>query len=183
MTEEQMKKVKKLRKVGILCLHCIRNLAFYRERREELFKPPENQFWRTVDGNFIDICVLEWCKLFADTKAKHYWKKFVRDKDQFLTVLLKELNCTEDQFTNYINEMKSYRDKFLAHLDDENIMNIPLLDKAEKSIIHLYHYLLTHEEEENCFSDAPNIEEYFYNSSSEAKAIISKICESRQHDE
>lgn len=76
--------------------------------------------------------------------------------------------------------MKSYRDKFLAHLDDENIMSIPHLDKAEKSIIHLYRYLLTHEEEENCFSDAPSIEEYFCNSSSEAKAINNKICESRQ---
>lgn len=175
MTGEQMKKVKKLRKVGILCLHCIRNLAYYRERRVELFKPPENQFWRTVDGNFIDICVLEWCKLFADTQGKHYWKKVVRDKDLFFTDLLKELACTDDQFTKYINEMRSYRDKFLAHLDDENIMNIPRLDKAEKSIIHLYRYLLTHEKEENCFSDAPNIEEYFSNNSAEAKTIMGKI--------
>lgn len=102
-------------------------------------------------------------------------EKVVRDKDQFFTALLKELDCTDVQFKNYINEMRSYRDKFLAHLDDENIMNIPRLEKVEKSIIHLYCYLLTHEEEDNCFSGAPNIEEYFVNSSAEAKTIMGKI--------
>lgn len=163
--------IQRLRKTALLCLHCIRNLAYYRERREELLNPRENQFWRTVDSNFLDICVLEWCKLFADTRGKHHWAKVITDKDRFLNTLLAELGCDEVQFKNFIDAIKTYRDKYVAHLDHENTMNIPYLDKVEKSVIHLYNSLLDHEEVESCFSDAPNIAGYFLQHSSEAKNI------------
>jgi hypothetical protein len=52
-------------------------------------------FWRAVSGNFIDICVLEWCKLFADPNGKHHWSKIVSDPTSFKTQLLDHLGIDE----------------------------------------------------------------------------------------
>jgi hypothetical protein len=61
-----MSRQNRLRRVLILCCSFARNLACYRiGRRSEylhLMKPeqkPTFNFWRVVNGNFIDMCVLE----------------------------------------------------------------------------------------------------------------------------
>jgi hypothetical protein len=36
---------------------------------------PESELWATLNSNFLDIAVLEWCKLFTDAKAYHNWRK------------------------------------------------------------------------------------------------------------
>jgi hypothetical protein len=66
----------RVRRLFILCNHFLRNLAFYRTgwRRggvdqEPTLRRKESQFWVNVNGNFIDICALEWCKLFGDKKG------------------------------------------------------------------------------------------------------------------
>jgi hypothetical protein len=60
------------------------NLAYYRvgRRGEHLHLQDYRErgnFWRVVIGNFIEICVLEWRKLFADPKGKHHWSKIISD--------------------------------------------------------------------------------------------------------
>src|SRR4030042_2854823 len=150
MTREQ-----RLRRVAIICCHCLQNIGFYRagwRRGSLVFK---GQFWINVNGNFIDICVLEWCKLFGDSRGKHYWRKVISDPTAFFNGFLQKLGMTEDELNAYVNKMKGYRDKFIAHLDSEEIMNIPRLDVAKNSISYLYNYLLTHEDEGDYFIDAP----------------------------
>jgi hypothetical protein len=151
-----MTRRQRLRRVGILCCHFLRNLAFYKagwRKRELRFK---DQFWVNVSGNFIDLCVLEWCKLFGDKRGQHYWQKVVTDQTAFLCDLLHAVGQTEGEFDSYIEEMKTYRDKFIAHLDSEEVMNIPKLRVARTSVSFLYDYLLANEEEDNCFHDAPS---------------------------
>jgi hypothetical protein len=140
-----------------------------------LLNSHENQFWRAVDGKFLDMCVLEWCKLFVDKNGKHHWRKVVTDKCRFLSGLLKEMNCNEEEFERYISEMKVYRDKFVAHLDDENTGYYPRLDFAKISSIYLYEYLLANEAEDDCFHDAPDIRECFSQSSAEGNRIYNLI--------
>jgi hypothetical protein len=71
----------RLRRVVILCCQFIRNLAYYRVGGQYPtgWKAPPLQptasFWRIVNGNFIDACVLEWCKLLGDTKGQHCWDR------------------------------------------------------------------------------------------------------------
>ena len=114
-----------------------------------------DQFWVNANGNFIDICVLEWCKLFGDKRGQHSWKKVITNQDAFLKGLLLAVGKTQPEFDSYIEEMKTYRDKFVAHLDSEEVMNIPKLKIAKKSVLFLYSYLLANEEETNSFHDAP----------------------------
>jgi hypothetical protein len=80
----------RLRRVVIVCCLFARNLAYYLVGRTQEYlhywTPSWNasaNFWRATNANFIVICVLEWCKLFADKQGKHYWKKIVTDAESF----------------------------------------------------------------------------------------------------
>ncbi len=53
--------------------------------------------------------------------------------------------------------MRTYRDKFIAHLDLEPTMFIPNnLKLAQKSVEYLYHYILAEEDEGGFFNGAPS---------------------------
>lgn len=105
---------------------------------------------------------MEWCKLFGDIRGKHHWKKVVTDEKSFYRNLLQEVGLSESEFDSYIEEMKTCRDKFVAHLDSENIAQIPKLEVTHNSASYLYDYLLEHEEINSCFSDAPTSSRKFY---------------------
>ena len=125
----------RLRRVVILCRNFALNLAYCRvgqkaEHRHLLDYQKRGNFWRTANGNFIDICALEWCKLFADPKGKHHWSKIVSGPADFKSQRLNHLGIDEARFQKEIEVMKQYRDKFLAHLDSDEVMNIPALDDA-----------------------------------------------------
>lgn len=161
MTSRQL-----LRRVGILCCHFLRNLAFYKAGWKKGALVTNDQFFVNANGNFLDICVLEWCKLFGDKRGQHYWQKVITDQDAFFVGLLQSLKLTETEFEDYINTMRTYRDKFVAHLDAEEVMNLPKLRTARKSVSFLYEYLLAHEEIDGCFHDAPKKASRFYEHSS-----------------
>ncbi len=170
MTRRQL-----LRRVGILCCHFLRNLAFYKagwRKGELIFK---DQFWVNANGNFLDICVLEWCKLFGDKRGKQHWRKVITNQDSFFDGLLQAVKLTEAEFEAYIQEMRAYRDKFVAHLDAEEVMHPPKLRAARKSVAFLYDYLLSNEEEDACFHDAPPKASQFYeNFACQGKRVYSK---------
>ncbi|MHB1331050.1 MAG: hypothetical protein ACYCY1_00515 [Sulfuriferula sp.] len=155
-----------LRRVGILCCHFLRNLAFYEAGWKKGELVTNDQFFVNANGNFLDICVLEWCKLFADNREKHHWRKAITDQAAFFAALLPTLKLTEAEFESYIDAMRTYRDKFVAHLDLEETMYPPKLRTARKSVSFLYEYLLAHEEVDGCFHNAPQrasrFYEYFY---------------------
>ena len=157
-----MKRKNFIRMVATLCLYCLRNMAYYRAGWNEGSLKRRTQFWVGVNGNFIDICVLEWCKLFGDLRGKHSWKRSVSDPESFLDGLLKDLVLAEDDFNAYIMEMRTYRDKYVAHLDSFEKIHRPKLDIAKKSVIYLYNYLLKHEDQGGYFIDAPRDVSKFY---------------------
>ena len=80
-----------VRKLCLLCCHCVRNIAYYRvgfvNEDGSGYLKQRTQFGATVNGNMLDIAVLEWCKLFADRKARHHWKRFVHTDDEQRTFL------------------------------------------------------------------------------------------------
>jgi hypothetical protein len=157
-----MTRIKRLRRTLILCCHCLRNLAFYNAGPRNAAPRPKKQFWVNVGDNFLDIAVLEWCKLFADSRGKHFWRKTISDPAAFWDGLLQKLGQSEAQFDDFVNQMRTYRDKFVAHLDSEEVMHIPRLDVAINSVVYLYDYLLAHEEEHGCFWDASGSASSFY---------------------
>jgi hypothetical protein len=169
-----MNRRKRLRKAGHLCLHCLRNLAFFRAWEKDKSTRRTHQYWITAGNNFLDIAVLDWCKLFADRNAKHHWRKLVEEHATFQNGMMVKLQLTEEKFEQYIKEMRTYRDKFIAHLDDENTMNIPNLLPAHRSAVYLYHWLLKNENDCDAFFDAPsNATTFFKTLLTQGKAIHS----------
>ena len=134
----------RVRRTAILCGHCLRNIAFYRAgwlpTRSDI--RVRRQFWIGANGAFIDLAILEWCKLFADPKSQHYWSRSVADKSAFAAALYRQLRLTELEFAAYIESFKQPRDKFIAHLDAEPTMSLPRLRVARASAAFLYDHLL-----------------------------------------
>jgi hypothetical protein len=138
----------RLWRVLILCRNFAANLAYYRVGRRQEYLPLQKlseNFWRVVSGNAIDICVLEWCKLFADPNGKHHWSSIVTDPAKFKAELLRLLGIDEAGLDNEIEVMRKYRDKFLAHLDSDETMNIPGLDIAKQSVWFYFDYVVGNE--------------------------------------
>jgi len=141
----------RLRRVVILCVAFMRNLAYLRGANEapagwsknggELVLP-DASFWITAANNALDMCVLSFCKLFNDEKGKHFWKTVVSNCDGFKAELMQKLGFTEEQYLSYLETFKEYRDKFVAHLDDGRTMHTPQLDAAKIAVQHLHAWLV-----------------------------------------
>ncbi|MGA7675969.1 MAG: hypothetical protein WCA78_13105 [Rhizomicrobium sp.] len=52
---------------------------------------------------------------------------------------------TQNEFDSFVMKMRSYRDRFVAHLDDERTMVIPELEATKTSISFLYSFLVARE--------------------------------------
>lgn len=150
----------RVRGVGLLCCHCVRNVAYYRAGWVDGQFISNDDFWRNANSNFLDIAVLEWCKLFADRNGKHHWKKVVPAPDNFLSALLQEIGITEGVYNAHCEETKTYRDKFVSHLDAERMMHIPRLDVVIDSTMFLYD--LVKNEYQEYLPDAPQNLRAFY---------------------
>jgi hypothetical protein len=164
----------RLRRVVLLCGHFARNLAYYRAGHGRLTKtsPP---FWITVDANFIDMAVIEWCKLLGDRKGKHFWANVVTDASRFESAMLLHLGVTADQHAAYVDEMRAYRDKFLAHLDDLEVMNVPFLDRAQAAVEFYHRYVVQHEAAAGDLAGLPtDLADYYADCFSEARAILDR---------
>jgi hypothetical protein len=179
MNPPAMPRKDRLRRVVILCRDFARNLAYYRtgQRREHqgLLDPAKNtsaNFWRVMNGNCIDVCVLEWCKLFADGKGKHYWANVVTDQADFQKSLLDHLGLGAAAFQQEIETMRRYRDKFLAHLDSDYTMNVPTLDVAKKAVWFFHAHIVSHEAKSEDLAGLPvQLDEGYKESEAEAEAV------------
>ena len=133
-----MDRTTRLRRVGILCCHFVRNYSYYKAGWDKSEIKAKDQFWVSLNGNFLDIAVLEWCKLFGDYKDKHHWKKIMHADQTFKQRMFDELDIKQIDLDKIHGSIKSYRDKFVAHLDSERVMNIPKLQEGLPLVYFYY---------------------------------------------
>jgi hypothetical protein len=67
---------------------------------------------------------------------------------------------TPDDLDNYIALIRAYRDKFVAHLDEEKIANIPKLKLAEECVELLHTYIRQRESDSLNLPSAPRSYRY-----------------------
>ena len=151
----------RIRRVAILCCHCVRNIAYYRAGTEFRDSWKAKDFWRNANSNFLDIAVLEWCKLFTDRRGKHSWKKVVPNPDSFMESFYEATGSSEEKFSEYIQEMKTYRNRSVAHLDEDKKTHIPRLETAIHSTVYLYNCLA--KDHADYLLDAPSDLQSYYN--------------------
>jgi hypothetical protein len=152
------------RRVARLCCHCLRNLAYYRAWYEE-GKPHENRnFWVNANGNFVEIALLEWCKVFGEWNGAYHFRKVVGDPDAVRVALLAAVGKTQQEWEDYIAAMKKYRDKFVAHWDEDvDGPILPQMDFAKDSMIFLLDHCVENEGEVfSQWDDVPHPAGAFY---------------------
>lgn len=171
-----MTRTERIRRVTILLQHFTRNLAYYRSAwNDKKLSPSGSQFWRTVNGNCLDVCVLEWCKLFADKNGEHFWGRVVDTPATFLPELLHYLGIENDDYDAQVSRMRRYRDKFIAHLDSDEVMHLPQLDVPKAAALFYHSQLVTTEGlTANLSSGFADLDEYYAACVNEAKAVYLK---------
>jgi hypothetical protein len=156
-----MNREKRLRRVALLCCHFARNCAYYRAGWNGRKTKATNEFWVTVQNNFLDISILEWLKLFGDHNDKHHWKKIVNDRDSFKNTMLTSCGITEAELNSCRKSFKEYRDKFIAHLDSEETMHIPELNNSLALAKYYYTYVATELGASGLLNLPDDIERYY----------------------
>jgi hypothetical protein len=121
------------------------------------------------------MAVIEWCKLLGDRKGTHFWANVVVDASRFEAEMLRHLGITAPEFASYVDEMHTYRDKFLAHLDDLAVMNVPFLERA-KAAVEFYHgHVVGHEAVAGDLRGLPmDLADYYRHCFDEAQTIYGR---------
>ena len=83
-----------------------------------------------MHGNFLDVCVLEWCKLFGNRNGEYHWRKVVPDPDAFKQEMLSLYGIDDAAFKELWDKIKDYRDNFVAHLEEQETTVIPNINVA-----------------------------------------------------
>lgn len=171
-----MDRITRLRRVGILCCHFSRNYSYYRAgwHDNKKTKAPD-QFWATVQGNFIDTAVIEWTKLFGNHNDVHHWKKIVTDPDLFKSNMLQHCNLDSNEFDSYHKEIKSYRDQFVAHLDSAMTMYIPDLTNAQNTTEYYYEFIYSELPNASKIGLPPNLNGYINDCFSDSEYYFDRL--------
>jgi hypothetical protein len=176
--EEKLTRRERLRRVALLCCEFMRNHAYYQTGFPGEPREPR-EFWLTVNGNFLDQCVLVWGKLIGDRKAQHHWANIVSDPGKFRREMLRHLKFDAEAFKKYRDSVHAYRDKFVAHLDAEREMRFPHLDPAKLSVEFYYAYIANKEIKPNDLFGLPaneaGLRQYYDDRAAEAARVYAKI--------
>jgi hypothetical protein len=140
-----MTRTERLRRVLGLCRYFMRNLAYFDAGRRGRSLRIKTPLWSTISDNFYDVCVLEWCKLFADPRDSHYWANIVTDPRSFERELYGRIVIAPPTFAAYRKALRHYRDKFVAHLDDDRVMGLANMDVARAAAEIYYSRVLASE--------------------------------------
>jgi hypothetical protein len=123
-------------------LYVIRYAACHRALSQ--YKEEFNQnYWILICNNFLDMAILEWCKVFGSNREKTHWEKLVDDHASFQQGLLKALKIDQSGWEAYRKDIKKYRDKFIAHHQkDPNRTHYPHLDISLDCSFYYYNWLI-----------------------------------------
>jgi hypothetical protein len=144
---DQLPLLQRQRRVARLCCHCIRNTAYHKAWSESGRPHNDKDFWVNATGNFIDVAVMEWCKLFAEWDGPYHYRKIVPIRKDFREAMLKRLAKSQTEWDEYVSDVKTYRDKYIAHWEEKPPqLIVPVLDLARDSAIFLMDWLTEHGE-------------------------------------
>lgn len=159
-----LSQVQRQRRAIRLCVHSLRNLAYYRAWYEEGQPHATRNFWVNANGNFIEITLLEWCKVFGDRRGAYNYKKCVDDPDAVHGLLLAAVGKSQQEWNDYVDVMRKYRDKFVAHWDEDvDGALLPEMDIAKDSLVFLIDHCAQKEGEDSFqWDDVPQPALLFY---------------------
>jgi hypothetical protein len=170
-----MNRYKRLRRVALLCCHFARNFAYYKAGLDSTIFNKQDKFWATVNSNFLDICAMEWYKLFGDQSDKHHWKNIVGNESYFMSLMFAKLRIMQPEYYKCWKFIRHYRDKLLAHLDYDEVINISYLTIAWYTINYYHSYVFKICDSINVLHGIPtDLESYYKKCYSDAEKAYEK---------
>lgn len=122
------------------------SLAFHRATITNLNTPKsEEEYAAWVRTNFLDYAIARFACFFGSTGSNPtHWKNLVEEEHQvdFRAELLSKTSQSLEEWQNYRNLLLNFRDRYLAHLDDENQFVLPSLNQAHIAAKHYFDWLI-----------------------------------------
>ena len=125
-----------------LLVRAVRSVALKRAITE--IEPNSGlNFWRMIQGDSLDIALLEWCKVFGVDSEHSHWKHFVTNHAEFRTGLFKSAGVDADGWREHWEQVTTYRNELVAHnLDDRASTHFPSLELVLKSCFYFFQHLI-----------------------------------------
>ena len=171
--------------------HIVRSIAIKRVIDFNLDKNLYQNSWITISSNCYDLAIIEWCKIFSSKDGYICFKKATPndEKKGFEARLCKYLEIDKGGYSSYVKELKTYRDKLIAHTDsdfDTYIKQHPCLDIALKSTFFYHKYFLSYYQKDHnsekgisFFNHGTNdLEDYYNKYNIQVLKIIKQAIES-----
>ena len=88
-------------------LFVIRNLACHKTlyKYKDDFK---KSYWKLIFNNFLDIAIIEWCKMFDSKDDTTHWSNHIKNKKEVGDKLLKWANMSQQEWDKYREDIKCY---------------------------------------------------------------------------
>lgn len=154
----------RLRRTVLICCACSRNLTYFRCGWEDLNPRFATELQATINGNFLDVGLLEWCKLFGDNDEEHHWSQVLPEipvRRLFRRELFAAIGCARSDFNKVRQKSLTYRNEFVAHLGSTRRMDIPTLDAIIASAMFFHGFLLAHQNDGTTYGNLPSCPEGF----------------------
>lgn len=133
----------------ICCCAVVRNVAYYKEGWFAGMPSFNSNIERTINGNFMDMAVLEWCKLFGDPRHEpQHWQRVIlcrEQRQQFKHELVQVVGHSKRDWNALRTICLEFRNDFVAHLGSEPIMRTPPVDPVWKSTAYYYDFIRRNE--------------------------------------
>ncbi len=100
----------------------VRNLTYYRSLGEESLPNEDQDFWEEVSNAFLGAATLAWYNVFGSCGSHVYWSKLIKKmskkvKQDFKNHVYELTDINEDAYQKCRNNIKTLRDKYIAHRD------------------------------------------------------------------
>ncbi|MGR3318990.1 MAG: hypothetical protein ACUZ8O_10995 [Candidatus Anammoxibacter sp.] len=162
-------RILKLTDQAFRLVYIVRNIAYHRSLHEYKDDFVQN-YWVYIYNNFLDISVLEWCKVFGSRAEATHWSNHVNDVDIFREELLTHLCLSQIEWEEYWNHLKTYRDCGVAHhIHNPDITNYPDFDNALKVSYFYYDIVIQELRSLNVYDYPDNLQSYFDSCLDQAK--------------
>lgn len=171
-SNEPMLPMTREKNTALICCHFARSLAYYNATKMVLPLDREG-FWLTVAGNFIDVCALEWSKLFGNRNGKCHWQRVLRQPELFKQDFLTLNHLDDAKWNGLWKQIKDYRDNFVAHVEDQETTQVPCMTIPYLLVKFYFERLQREFPEIASLGELPKyMDRYFDSSLSEAEAIL-----------
>lgn len=173
--EPPLSKQERLRRLILVCCSALRNFAYYRTGWDGGRAQFHGELLKTANGNFVDMGVMEWCKLYGDNDQNYHWSMMLPDVDhrrRFKLGLLEHLGCGRADWNTYQRDVIAYRNNFLAHLNDHRKFKVPKLEVAIASTVYYAEFMIAEFDDGRTYGTLPrNLSAYYEHCLTEGLAL------------